>query len=173
MSFGKAFGFSILAFIGLNVVFFLIGYGINGTLVLYFESIATYPPGIAYMLLGPIFSATGPQFPLTMYTQFGFWVMGAPIVPGDLIMFIGFIVAPFLAAFLSGRFGENKLEAFMGWFATAMIFALVVMIVVIIEGAMLALPPLVIFVGAMVPIAIGLVYGLAYGSIALLTGRQF
>jgi hypothetical protein len=174
MSFGKAFGFSLLAFIGLNVIFFLIGEGIDGTLASYFAYVGSNPMGIIYFFEGPIVTGwAGPQFPLTMYTIFSGWVGGAPVAAGEVIMFIGYIVAPLLAAFLSGRFGENKLEAFMGWFATVMICALIVMIMVIVEAAMLGAPVLFIFVMALMPIAIGLVYGLAYGSIALLTSREF
>ncbi|MFX1418882.1 MAG: hypothetical protein ACFE9N_08185 [Promethearchaeota archaeon] len=173
MSFGKAFGFSLLAFIGLNAAFFLIGEGVNGTLGIYFTYVASYPQGIIYMLVGPLMTRTGPQFPYIMYSTFSLWVSGAPVEAGDVIMFIGYIVAPAVAAFLSGRFGENKLEAFMGWFATVMIWALIIMIVLIIEAVTLGVPPLVTFLSAMLPIAIGLVYGLSFGSIALLTTREF
>jgi len=174
MSYGKAFGFSILAFIGLNIIFFLVGYGVDGVLLLYFESVAASPAFILFLFLGPILALTGPQFPYLMTQQFNFWVTGVfSPTPGTIILFIGYIVAPVLAAFLSGRFGETKLEAFFGWFITAMLCALTYMIADIIGGIILGAPWEILFMSVTTSIAIGLVYGMAYGSIAILTGREF
>ena len=105
MSLGKAFGWSILTFFGFNIVFFLIGYGIGGGLPLFFESLATYPSNILIMFLGPIIMG---QFPLLLTSQFTMWVTGGPLVPADIVLFIGYIVAPLGAAYMSGRFGENN-----------------------------------------------------------------
>lgn len=169
MSFAKAFGFSILAFIGLNTIFFLMANLVMGSLGFYFQALALQPLLIFQMLLGPIIAA---QFPLQMTSTFTGWVMGVPIIPGSLILFIGYIVASILAAFLSGRFGENKIQAFMGWFATTMIVAIIVAIGGAIELVMLGFPSLIAaqVIGA---ISIGLTYGLACGSIALLTTSEF
>lgn len=172
MGFGKAFGFSILAFIGLNVVFFLIGYGISGTLITYFTvTVPGNPLYILQMFFGPIIFG---QFPAVMTSTFVAWItMVLPFDLGYMFLFIGFIVAPFLAAFLSGRFGENKLQDFMGWFVTVMICAIVVAIIGAIELFLAAAPLAAILSQVLGSIAIGLVYGLAYGSIALLTSREF
>ena len=170
MGFGKAFGFSILAFIGLNFAFFLLAYGIEGVLMTYFASISVYPSNTLAMFLGPIVSA---QFPLIMTSQLTAWVTGTfPVVAGDIILFIGYIVAPIIAAFLSGRFGENKVQAFFGWFTTVMICAAVVAIWGSIEIAMLGAPLFVILAQILGSISIGLVYAFACGSISLLTMRE-
>ncbi len=173
MSLGKAFGFSLLAFIGVNAAFFLLAYGVGGILIAYFQGLATNPSGIIYMFVGPIMSAGGPQFPALMYTQFTIWITGGLVIPGELILFIGYIVAPFLAAFLSGRFGEDKKEMFLGYFLTIMIVAIVVMIFVIIEGILFSVAIPLLIATAFGPIAVGLVYALAFGCIALLIGREF
>ena len=172
MGFGKAFGFSLLAFIGLNVVFFLIGYGISGTLINYFTVIVPGNPlNILQMFFGPIIFL---QFPYIMTETFVAWItMILPFELGYLFLFIGFIVAPFLAAFLSGRFGENKLQDFMGWFVTVMICAIVVAIVGAIGLFLTGGTFSAILNQVLLSIAIGLVLGLAYGSIALLTSREF
>ena len=170
MGFSKAFGFSMLAFIGLNVGFFFLGYGIDGLLIAYFQALAINPLNIFAMFFGPIITG---QFPFLMTSTFTSWVTGGPFFLGSMFLFIGYIVAPLVAAFLSGRFGEDKLQDFMGWFATVMICALVVLIGGVIELVMVAAPPPFIVAQVLGSIAIGLVYGLAYGSISLLTSREF
>ena len=169
MGFGKAFGFSILAFIGLNFAFFLLAYGIEGLLMPYFASIAAYPSQILGLLLGPIVWG---QFPLIMTSEFVSWFSGGPIAAGDIILFIGFIVAPVIAAFLAGRFGENKIQTFFAWFTTVMICAAVVAIWGSIEMAMMGAPLFMILTQIFGAISVGLVYALAYGSISLLTMRE-
>jgi len=170
MGFGKAFGFSMLVFIGLNAGFFFLGYFVSGTLGAYFASLAASPWNILFIFFGPIISA---QYPLLLTSTFTSWFTGGPFSFGMLILFIGYIVAPILAAFLSGRFGENKNQAFFGWFATVMICAAVVLIGGVIQlmltGALIAL----VISQITGSISLGLIYGLACGSISLLTAREF
>jgi len=170
MGFGKAFGFSMLAFIGLNVGFFFLGYGIDGTLIAYFQALAISPLNIFAMFFGPIITG---QFPLLMTSTFVSWLTGGPFFLGSMFLFIGYIVAPLVAAFLSGRYGEDKLQDFMGWFATVMICAVFVAIMGAIQLVLLAASFALILSQVLGSIAIGLVYGLAYGSISLLTSREF
>lgn len=169
MSLGKAFGISILAFIVFNFTFFLIGYGISGMLPLFFQSIATYPSNILLMFLGPIIAG---QFPLILTSEFTMWLAGFPVVPADIVLFIGYIVAPIGAAYLSGRYGDNKREAFLGWFLTAMISAIIVLIGGTIELVIAGAPYQIIISQVIGSISIGLVYGLACGCIPLLISRE-
>ena len=169
MGFGKAFGFSMLAFIGLNVIFFFAGYGLLGALGAYFTSLASFPLNIMYIFLGPIING---QFPLLLTSTFTSWFSGVPPTVGGVFLFVGYIVAPVIAAFLSGRFGENKKQAFFGWFTTAMICALIALIGGVIELVILGAPFLAILSQIFGSIAIGLVYGLGCGSISLLTLRE-
>ena len=168
MGFGKAYGFSILAFIGINFAFCLLAFGVEGELMTYFASIAAYPSQILGLLLGPIVWG---QFPLVMTTEFASWFF-SPIAAGDIILFIGFIVAPIIAAFLAGRFGENKIQVFFAWFTTVMICAAVLAIWGSIEMAMMGAPLFAILTQILGSISIGLVYALAYGCISLLLMRE-
>ncbi len=170
MGFGKAFGFSMLAFIGLNAGFFFLGYGVSGTLGAFFASLAASPSNILSIFFGPIISG---QFPFLLTSTFTGWLIGGPFSFGSLILFIGYIVAPILAAFLSGRFGENKIQAFFGWFTTVMICAAVVLIGGVIQLMMLGAPITLVISQITGSISIGLIYGLACGSISLLTTREF
>ncbi|MFX1429066.1 MAG: hypothetical protein ACFFCY_02730 [Promethearchaeota archaeon] len=170
MSFGKSFGFSLLAFIGLNAAFFFGGYALNGTLISYFNSLAASPLNIMLIFFGPIITG---QFPYLLTSTFVGWLSGMPITAGDIVLFIGYIVAPILAAFLSGRFGEDKKQAFFGWFTTVMICAVVVLIGGVIQLVILAAPFSIILSQAIAAIALGLIYGLACGSISLLTAKEF
>jgi len=170
MSFVKAFGFSLIAFIGLNIVFFLIGYGIQGLLGSYFAAVASSPSLITLMILGPIASS---QFPALLISQVTAWVMGFPIVFADVFLFIGFIVSPLVAAILSGRFGEKKTEAFGGWFTTVMIISLIVMIWTAIEISLLSVPAEIIIAQILLIIGLGLTYGFGYGCISLLIAKEY
>jgi hypothetical protein len=167
MSFIKAFGFSILAFIGLNVVFFLIAYAVDGTLDVYFQSLTSTPTNIFYMLLGPIY---GLAFPSLILTQFSNYVSGAPFDAATLILMIGYIVSPVVAAILSGVFGEDKTQSFLGWFTTAIISSIIFIIAMVIDMVMagVTVPIEYVFATLMIIVGIGVIYGLLYGSIALL-----
>lgn len=170
MSFVKAFGFSLIAFIGLNIVFFLIGYGIQGLLGSYFTAVASTPSLLTLMILGPIASS---QFPALLISQVTAWILGFPIVTGDIFLFIGYIVSPLVAAILSGRFGEKKTEAFGGWFTTVMILSLIVMIWIAIEMSLAAVPIEFIISQIILILGLGLTYGFGYGCISLLITREY
>lgn len=171
MSFAKAFGFSLIAFIGLNVVFFLIGYGIMGTLDSFFDSLASTPLNIIPLIFGPLASL---QYPFMIINQIIMWVGGMTIETGSVILLIGFVLAPLIAAILSGRFGDNKIQSFGGWFLTAMVTSLVILIWAVIDILELPGPVTAEFIISVVItyIGIGLVYGLIYGCISLLVAKE-
>jgi hypothetical protein len=104
-------------------------------------------------------------------SQFAAYVTGAiPVEAGMLIVLIGYIVSPVVAAILSGKFGDNKAQSFLGWFTTTMICSIILIIGFVVEMVLMGLTIPIEFVIAalMEMVGIGVVYGLLYGSFALL-----
>ena len=165
MSFLKAFGISFIVFIVLNIVFFLIGYLILGILDTYFAGLAVAPSNITFMIFGPLANGI---YPYHIISQFSVWFGGNFLEIDALTLYIGYIVAPLAAAILSGRFGETKIEAFGGWFAAAMVIALVTMIWNLVVQIIASAPFAFIVFDVVRTIGIGLVYGFGYGCISLL-----
>ncbi len=117
MGFGKSFLLSLVAFIGLNFVFtilyYLLGAGFNALI----NEIQTAPLMIIYYLFGSI--ASVPSNILN-------WVIvdplfNPPLIMSNLLMGIGFLIAPLIAAILAGKFAESKLQGFAGWLLTVVI----------------------------------------------------
>lgn len=173
MSFGKCFLFSLIAFIGLNVVFLLLAYLVSGefdVLMAAFEAdlMGTLGP----LLFGPIASSGSPaMIMLSLGTAIS---LGTTIPTITIILMIGWFVAPIIGAFLSGFFAENRKEAFLGWFLTAIICTIIVMVLVIVEmlSGAIAPPPEYITGAIVMYLGFGLTIGLFYGCIALLTRRD-
>ncbi|KKM77822.1 hypothetical protein LCGC14_1366140 [marine sediment metagenome] len=167
MSFAKAFGLSFVAFIGLNAVFFLIGYGIQGSLDLFFESLADTPSNISALLFGPL---TG-NFPSAIITTIVIWIGGLPVEIGFVILIVGYIIAPLIAAILSGKFGETKIQSFGGWFLTAIISTIVILVLgIVFAGG--PMTPEMIATQVVTYLGIGIIYGLMFGCIALLVASS-
>ncbi len=122
MGFGKAFLLSIVAFVGLNFVFTIIYYAIEGFDVLFFN-IQTYPLMILYYLFGSIIST-----PFKILD----WTIAQPFLGSFdltvLILGLGYLTALIIAAILAGRFGESKIQCFGGWLLTAAISTVSVII---------------------------------------------
>ncbi len=167
MSFAKAFGLSLIAFIALNAVFFLIGHALLGTLDSFFDSLATSPYIIRSLLFGPLAG----NFPSIIVATITLWIGGFTVEPGSVILLVGYIIAPLIAAILSGRFGENKTQSFGGWFLTAIVSVLIILIWIVIDVGE-ALTPEGIAVFVVTYIGIGLIYGLMFGSISLLVAKE-
>jgi hypothetical protein len=115
MGFGKAFLFSILAFIGLNFIFTIIYYAIGPGFDMLFIMIQNYPLLIIYFLFGPIISTPSIIFNWTITEPFLFSIMN------NLIFGLGYLAALIIAAILAGRFGGSKGSSFGGWCLTASI----------------------------------------------------
>lgn len=115
MGFGKAFLFSILAFVGLNFIFTIIYYAIGPGFDSLFTTIQNYPLMILYYLFGSIISTPSIIFNWTIAEPFLFSTMD------NLILGLGYLVAPLIAAILAGRLGESKIQSFGGWILTAVI----------------------------------------------------
>jgi hypothetical protein len=112
---GKALGFSLLAYIGLNFLFVIISQTISGDLNTLFSDISDNPLIILLIFFGPITNVPSSEI-FTLYTQIAFGTFDA-----TLIETIGFIVTPFIAALVAGRTGNNKGASFGGWMITCLI----------------------------------------------------
>ncbi|MFX0042541.1 MAG: hypothetical protein ACFE8L_06485 [Candidatus Hodarchaeota archaeon] len=122
MSFAKSFGLSLLIFIGLNVVFFFIGTAlIDGGLDLFFTNLEDELSVILEPLFGPIYSLMGPESILNRVLTV------SDLELGDIVLMIGYVVAPLIAAIMAGVFAENKIEALLGWFLAVMVGAVFVL----------------------------------------------
>jgi hypothetical protein len=115
MGFGKAFLFSILAFVGLNFIFTIIYYAFGPGFTDLFNKIQTDPLMIIYYLFGSIICT-----PSIIFT----WIIADPFLfatMDNLILGLGYLAAPIIAAILAGRFGESKIQSLGGWLLTAVI----------------------------------------------------
>ena len=116
MGFGKAFILSLAAFVGLNFVFTIVYYALGTGFDDLFSIIETTPLMILYYLFGSIIS--------TPYIILD-WTIAQPFLDNfDLtimILGLGYLIAPIIAAILAGRFGESKGQCFGGWLLTAVI----------------------------------------------------
>lgn len=115
MVFVKSFLLSLVAYVGINFLFLIIASLINGTLNSLFSVLGAAPLMILYYLFGPI--TVFPSSSIAAIVNF------SPFVLSILIGGLGYLIAPLLAAILSGVFGESKGEAFGGWLLTAAISA--------------------------------------------------
>jgi hypothetical protein len=122
MGFGKAFLFSMLAFVGLNFIFTIIIYAFGLGFDVLFTTIQTAPFTIIYFLFGSILSA-----PSTIL----YWTIAEPFLLSttvNLILGLGHLATGIITAILAGRFGESKIQSFGGWLLTAVISTVAVII---------------------------------------------
>lgn len=128
MGFGKTFSLSLVAFIALNFIFSIIylalGPGFDELLNRFNPNSLDYAPlMIIYYLFGAIASV-----PSTILN----WVIISPFIPPNimdfLILGLGFLIAPLIAAILAGKFAESKFQGFAGWVLTAVISTVAVII---------------------------------------------
>jgi len=153
---GKALGFSLLAFIGLNFLFIIIAYTISGDLNLLFSAISSDPLIIIFIFFEPI-----RYMPGTVITDLYNSISLGMTDVAALIQYIGFIVSPFVAALVAGRTGGGKGGSFGGWMLAALIGATAVAVLFYVQ---LAAP-----IGEIIIIMLsGAVNGIFYGCFALL-----
>ncbi len=169
MGLGKALGFSLLGFIGLNFLFVIIAETISGNLNLLFSDISSNPLIILLICFGPVVSMPGSVFS-SIYAQISLGTIG-PM----LIQSIGFIVSPFVASLIAGRTGENKGGSFGGWMITAMISAVALGVLVFISPATLTYYgiPIADPSGVLILFLMsGAVNGVFYGCFSLLFTKE-
>ena len=163
MSFAKSFGLSLVIFIGLNVVFFFIGATlIDGRLDLFFNNLDAELSVILEPLFGPIYAGMGPESIL------GTVLTVSDLELGDIVLLIGYVVAPLIAAILAGRFAENKIEALLGWFLATMVSAVIVLSWRIFVLSDMGQPADDIVDYAIFTAVLGAILGIFYGCFALL-----
>ena len=183
MSFAKSFGLSLVIFIGLNVVFFFIGYAlIDGGLDAFFTALETDLSVILEPLFGPLFgpiiAGTLPDADpaLTLYADQG---MGpesilyvvlevSDLELGFIVLLIGYVVAPLVAGIMAGRFADNKIEALLGWFLAVMVSAVFVLSWRVYALSDMGQPADVIIDYAIFPAGLGAIISIFYGCFALL-----
>ncbi|MFX1571937.1 MAG: hypothetical protein ACFFB0_04260 [Promethearchaeota archaeon] len=122
MGFGKAFLLSLVAFIGINFIFTIIYFLLLEDFDTLFSTIAGDPLMILYYLFGSILSI--PFYNLK-------WLVIDPLLNNNmdnLILGLGFLVAPLIAAILAGNFGESKSQCFSGWLLTALVSSIATII---------------------------------------------
>ena len=128
MGFGKAFLLSLAAFVGLNFIFAIIYFALSpGGFDTLFSTFETAPLMILYYLFGPIVNI--PFINLN-------WVLIDPLLNNNmdnLLLGLGYLIAPLVAAILAGHFGESKLQCFSGWLLTVVISCIVVIIGVLLS----------------------------------------
>jgi len=112
---GKALGFSLLAYIGLNFLFVIITETISGDLNLLFSNITSDPLIILLIFFGPITIMPGTVVN-SLYVKIAFGTFDM-----SLISTIGHIVTPFLASIVAGRTGGSKGASFGGWMIACLI----------------------------------------------------
>ncbi len=125
MGFGKSFLLSLLAFIGLNFVVSILFFAIDpdsGGFDSLMATIEEAPLMIIYYLFGSVTSV--PSYNLD-------WAIVQPLFNEDntfLILSLGYLVAPIIAAILAGKFAESKFQGFAGWLLTVIISTVAVVI---------------------------------------------
>jgi len=165
---GKALGFSLLAYIGLNFLFVIISETISGNLNTLFSDITSNPLIILLIFFGPITMVpSGAIF--SLYTQISLGMINA-----SLIVIIGLIVTPFVASLVAGRTGGSKGGSFGGWMLTCLISSSALGVLVFINPSALLYYGIVISNPVFLLITISItaaINGVFYGAFALLFSK--
>ena len=165
MGLGKALGFSLLAYIGLNFLFIIISETISGNLNLLFSDITSNPLIIMLIFFGPITSVPSSAI-FSLYTQISLGMIDA-----TLIQTIGLIVTPFVASIVAGRTGGSKGASFGGWMITCLISSSALVVLAFINPATLLYYGIMVIDPVMLIIIFSLtatITGIFYGTFALL-----
>jgi len=168
MGFGKAFGFSLIAFIGINFLFVIITQTITGDLNTLFSDITTNPLVLLFVFFGPIIFMPGEVVQL-IYGSIASGPYDATFI-GLLIALIGYIIAPLIGSFIAGKTGEDKVGSLGGWFLTSILSSLAIGLLVFLNDPLLLsyyglLPGIDTFILSLLS---GVVNGIFYGTFALL-----
>mgnify|MGYP003564851099 CR=1 FL=1 len=139
MGFGKSFLLSLVAFVGLNFIFIILYFILGPGIGILLSSIETAPLLIIYYLFCSIIffpsnSLTGIPVVDGVDVSGVNWIMVEPFITVDIayiVLGIGYLIAPIIAAILAGRFGESKGQSFGGWALTSAISTAAVIIVAI------------------------------------------
>jgi hypothetical protein len=132
MGFGKSFLLSLVAFVGLNFIFtilyFLIDVGQpDAGLDTLMDNIQNAPLMIIYYLFGSVTSVPSKNLD---------WAIVQPLFNEDttyLVLSLGYLAAPIIAAILAGKFAESKFQGFAGWMLTVIVSTVAVVIGVLLS----------------------------------------
>jgi hypothetical protein len=166
---GKALGFSLLAYIGLNFLFVIITETISGDLNLLFSNITSDPLIILLIFFGPITIMPGTVVN-SLYVKIAFGTFDA-----SLISTIGLIVTPFVASIVAGKTGGGKGSSLGGWMITCLIGSSSLAVLAFINPGTLLYygiiisDPLVFLIAITVSAAVN---GIFFGAFALLFTSQ-
>ncbi len=165
MGLGKALGFSLLAYIGLNFLFVIITETISGDLNLLFSNITSDPLIILLIFFGPITMMPGTVVN-TLYVKIAFGTFDA-----TLISTIGLIVTPFVASIVAGKTGGSKGSSLGGWMITCLIGSSALAVLAFINPGTLLYYGIIMVDPVMLLITISIsavINGIFYGCFALL-----
>jgi len=134
MAFGKAFLLSLVAFVGLNFIFSIIslalGLGIGVLLDIFNPGSPNYAPlMLLFYLFGSIVST-----PTLIFNYIIFQPFLGTFVLEIFLFWLGYLIAPIIAAILAGRFGESKSQCFGAWALTAAISTVTVIIAALLSN---------------------------------------
>ena len=122
MGFGKSFLLSLVAFIGLNFIVSILYFALDVGFDTLMDNIQNAPLMIIYYLFGSVTSVPSNNMD---------WAIVQPLFNEDntfLILSLGYLVAPIIAAILAGKFAESKFQGFAGWLLTVIVSTVAVVI---------------------------------------------
>ena len=119
----RAFIFSLLVFLALNFLFFIIGYASTDTLDLPLGRIADYPSHSIYVITYPV-----RYFPWELIERFT-----SVLALGFKIMYLGGLISFLIAALIAGLMGGSIGNAFIGWLITSGCFILLMIFMITVE----------------------------------------
>ena len=176
MGFGKAFGIGLVVFIALNFVFMILAQVLGGDIGTFFSGLsnmstlaialfgsATIIPSFVWLgLVGTLLdSGLGSLYITLIGLGFG--------LSSDIAVYIllaGFIVAPLVAAILTGKMAGSKGAAFGAWVLIAILCSLLVMVLGIVGGASIDINSIIVYVFS------GLIVGIFYSGFAVLVSSE-
>ena len=178
MSIGKAFGISLVTFLGLNMGFFVLYYLLDGTLVTRFTQIASDPyiifEFVGFAMFNCLSVSMGPSFPFTSIVTLSFsGISDVMTFLTNLVLFIGLIVPPLIASVIAGIFVSDRKEGALSWFLTSMIMAIIAFmgfLLIFIAGSITLMTLIRLLVVALV---LGVMFTAFYGFVTLITRRSF
>ncbi|KKL64787.1 hypothetical protein LCGC14_2161490 [marine sediment metagenome] len=166
MGFGKAFLLSLVAFVGLNFVFSILNFVIFVGFDTLMTTIQSAPLMIIYYLFGSIASVPSTNLGMVIVEP----LLNSNMTP--IITGLGYLLAPIIAGVLAGRFGESKLQGFLGWLLTAVVGTAALLVGVLLSPALEAALGLIGFNVIIIYLLISLVVNIiAYGFFALLASK--
>lgn len=122
MGFGKSFLLSLVAYIGLNFIVSILYFALDAGFDTLMDNIQNAPLMIIYYLFGSVTSVPSNNLD---------WAIVQPLFNEDntfLILSLGYLVAPIIAAILAGKFAESKFQDFAGWLLTVIVSTVAVVI---------------------------------------------